>query len=250
MDNITFCKSFGFLSLNFSHYRYTDKRSGTVCHHIGYLKRGRAEIVTDSEKLTLSEGDVFFIPTGCRYRSYWYGDEEISFDSYGFTSYPSRMEKNFRLQKLSLSGKAAALLAKLTECKGESCESVGLFLLLLAELLPVMEEAERNPKTAIVDKAKGYIFSHDDFSVGELAKYCRISETGLYAAFREVAGSTPVAEKHKAKIEKAIRLLRFTDMSVEEISDMLGFSSAIYFRKILRRYSGKTPRQIRNDNLQ
>ena len=46
-------------------------------------------------------------------------------------------------------------------------------------------------------------------------------------------------------VEKAKQLLMTTNISVEEISRMLNFSSASYFRKILKKYSGKTPKEIR-----
>ncbi|MBQ4116900.1 MAG: helix-turn-helix domain-containing protein [Clostridia bacterium] len=45
--------------------------------------------------------------------------------------------------------------------------------------------------------------------------------------------------------EKAVTLLTTTDKSVQEISDMHGFSSTSYFRKILYRYTNNTPRDIR-----
>ena len=34
-------------------------------------------------------------------------------------------------------------------------------------------------------------------------------------------------------------------MSIEEISDRLGFQSTAYFRKIMKEYKGKAPAEIR-----
>ena len=51
--------------------------------------------------------------------------------------------------------------------------------------------------------------------------------------------------KHRLQTEKAVTLLTATDLSVEEISSQLGFSSAAYFRRVLRQITGKTPREIR-----
>ena len=79
----------------------------------------------------------------------------------------------------------------------------------------------------------------------ELARHCRVSESGLYAAFRCVKGYTPVEAWHRVLVERAEVLLTSTDLSVEEISRRLGFCPASYFRKIVRRVTGSTPRELR-----
>ena len=42
-----------------------------------------------------------------------------------------------------------------------------------------------------------------------------------------------------------IDLLVTTDKKIEEIADMLNFSSGSYFRKVLKKHTGCTPREIR-----
>ena len=74
-----------------------------------------------------------------------------------------------------------------------------------------------------------------------------MSESGLYAFFRNYAGSTPINLKNKIKTENAVALLESTDLSVEEISQRTGFCSAEYFRKITKQKTGKTPTEIRRE---
>ena len=111
--------------------------------------------------------------------------------------------------------------------------------------MPHMERLGQHPKQAVIDRARSYIRANPRFRMPELAAYCRISESGLYAAFRAVTGHTPVEEKHRIQIELATGMLEATDLSVEEISDRLGFSSPAYFRAVLRKSVGKAPRDIR-----
>ena len=99
---------------------------------------------------------------------------------------------------------------------------------------------EMKPSEAIA-----YMQDLKHLSVPELARPCRVSESGLYAAFRTVKGCTPVEMWHRMQTEKAVDMLLTTDLSIEEICEKLGFCSASYFRKILRTYTGKTPREIR-----
>ena len=57
---------------------------------------------------------------------------------------------------------------------------------------------------------------------------------------------TPNEMRQQIAVEMAVKLLITTEKSVQQISDKLGFSSTDYFRRILRKHTGKTPRQIRS----
>ncbi len=250
MNNITFFKSFSFRCFSFSRFHHTDAAKGTVCHHIGYIKAGRADFVTEGMTYSFSCGDVFYTPPGCRYHSYWYGSDSILYDSYAFTYLPSRQNVFYKPQRLELSAEARINLRRLSENKEVGCASVGLLYSILGECLPNMETVgDRHSKSAVIDRARAYICAHPRFTMRELAAHCHISESGLYAAFRAVAGRTPVEEKHRIQIEKAVLLLSTTDLSVEEISFRVGFSSPAYFRRILKEERGVTPREIRRAEL-
>ena len=87
MDNIMLCTSFAFCEFHFTRTHHSDLMGGTVCHHIGYIKAGRAEFVTEERTYSFAAGDVFYTPPGCRYHSYWYGQDgdSIVYDAYAFT---------------------------------------------------------------------------------------------------------------------------------------------------------------------
>ena len=247
MNDIIFYRSFAFLSHNFTTYHYTDMMHGTTCYHIGYLKCGRAKFVCEGVTHEFLAGDVFFIPCGCKYRSYWYGEDKISFDSYAFTYIPQNSSDSFKLQKLNLNDAARHYIDLLSADKRTSPKSVGLLYMFLGEVLEGMEKYDSDTKSCLVEKAGSYMLSHNEYSVGDVARYCKVSESALYAAFREAAGHTPIEEKHIIQTEKAVRLLITTHMSVEEISEKLAFSSPSYMRKILKAKTGKTPREIRKE---
>ena len=247
MNDVIFSKSFAFLSHKFNNYHYTDMTKGTTCYHIGYLKCGRAEFVCEGESHKFGEGDAFFIPCGCKYRSYWYGTDEISFDSYAFTYIPSGTAHTYRLQKLDLTPEAKKHIETLSQNKHVSPASVGLLYMFLGEVLGRMEKNDSDKKADLVAKARRYMLKNNEYTIADIARHCKVSESAIYGAFREYAGHTPIEEKHRMQTEKAVRLLITTDMSVEQISDLLGFSSASYMRKILKSKTGKTPREIRKE---
>lgn len=100
-------------------------------------------------------------------------------------------------------------------------------------------------RSKTIDRALAFMHAHTAYTVGDMAAHCGVSESGLYAAFQKHLGKTPMEVRHEILAEKAAELLSSTDLSVEEISDRLGFSSSSYFRKVLKKQTGQSPRAIR-----
>ena len=126
-----------------------------------------------------------------------------------------------------------------------SCTALLEFYGLLSEVFPKMECEVRGKERAIVELASEYISSNPNCSVPEIAKVCFISEPYLYLLFKKVLGVTSNDFRQATLCEIGIQLLNTTTKSVEEISDLLGFSSYSYFRKILKKHTGFTLREIR-----
>ena len=106
-------------------------------------------------------------------------------------------------------------------------------------------EQNTSPYNLVCEKALDFMRQNTDAKIPEVAKACKVSESGLYGIFKIVYNETPNFFRQKIIFEKAEQLLITTNLPVEEISRMLNFSSASYFRKIVNKYSGKTPKQIR-----
>lgn len=246
MNNIQFCKSFYFFECRFKKYHHTDNSGGTNCHHIGYIKSGSAQFKVGGKVYEFKEGDVFYTPPGCKYNSYWQG-EDIIYDSYAFTFFPNDSDYEYDIQKFRLTEKAMAVLEKLTLNKRISCLSVGLLYEFLNEVIPHMIPLKKDENGEMIAKARNYMRENICCSVPELSRHLGMSESAVYMLFRTRLSSTPIAEKNKIRTEIAKELLSTTDMSVEEISERLGFSSAAYFRKVLRSFCGKIPREMRKD---
>ena len=86
-------------------------------------------------------------------------------------------------------------------------------------------------------------------SVSELAKSLYVSRPHLSARFKQETGMTLSDFILKERLEEALRLLRYTDKSLSQISDYLGFSSQSHFSKLFKKHVGKTPREYRNSHL-
>ena len=144
--------------------------------------------------------------------------------------------------------KAWEILFELTENKEINCKSVGLLYSLLSEVIPSMSQCKHDVKEELCQRALAFLREDISLSVPELARKMGMSLSALYALFAKELRSTPITEKNRIRAEKAIEMLKNTDLAVEDVSEVLDFSSAAYLRKILHTFYGKTPRDIRKNS--
>lgn len=74
-----------------------------------------------------------------------------------------------------------------------------------------------------------------------------ISESGLRAACKRIAGQSPTAILDQRTILEAQRALLYSDMPVAEIGYALGFADPGYFSRFFVRHVGQPPRSYRAD---
>lgn len=245
MNSIFFYDLFYFCEINFNKYHYTDNRAGSPNHYIAIMNKGRCKLVSENQTIEINEGDVFYIPLGIPYQSFWYGNNDITFKSLGFRFFPEANEKKFCLQKINCDESIKNKLNKITMNKTVTSDTLCDFFSILNQLLPLMQTENLSSNERICIKAKEYIYQNTECCAANIARHCRISESTLYLAFKTTLHKTPNEIKNEILCEEAVFLLSTTNKTVQEISDTLCFSSTSYFRKALKRHIGLTPREIR-----
>lgn len=250
MKQALFYESFLFNTFRLNSFHHTDNSKGILYHFIARIQSGTCIVrAISGEELHLCAGDVFYLPVGLQYHSYWKvdeaGDRTVSWESYGFTHLPIPNEIQYTMQKIYPSSEAILWLDRLGQDRTVSPASVGYLYLFLSKVLPDLGVAESNPKEALLQKVLAYIGRHENFTVPELARECGISESGLYAFLRNYAHTTPVGIKHHLLSKRVVTLLTTTDLTVESIASTLGLCSSAYLRRILKKQTGLTPSQIR-----
>ena len=123
--------------------------------------------------------------------------------------------------------------------------NIGVFFSVVANLLPYMKKISLSTEKNIIAKAKKYLHSNPYCSNKQLAAECNISLPYLYKIFKTHDSETPNVYRQKALCSQATDLLTRTDLSIEQISSILKFSSSVYFRKIFKEHIGQTPREFR-----
>ena len=250
MNNTQFLNTFHFRRYQRHKYSFMDhyKTNGAPGHFIARMIHGSAKLKSRNNTITISEGDIFYIPKGLKYQSFWYGDadDQIVFDSFRFQNFPMLDNYKYTLQKINCSPATEQLLLNLSGEMAVNCTTVGKLYLFLGEVFDSMEQESKH-YSDIAEIALDYMHTNTEFHIADVAEHCKVSESSLYGIFKKAYGKTPLEMKQKIFCEKASELLITTNLSVEEVSNKLNFSSSSYFRKVFKKHTGKMPLQVRKN---
>ena len=81
--------------------------------------------------------------------------------------------------------------------------------------------------------------------VEEVLKHVGVSRSLLERRFRGEIGRTPLVEMRRQRVERARGLLADTELAINKIAEMCGFSSNIRFTTVFREQVGITPTEFR-----
>ena len=109
--------------------------------------------------------------------------------------------------------------------------------------------AQSSPENAPdhIINALQYLTEHveENPSIAKLAELCNISEVYFRKQFKIYMGVTPIEYRNMMRLERARTYLQYGEISVQEISDMLGYSTVSHFIKEFKLRYGYPPLQYR-----
>lgn len=102
-----------------------------------------------------------------------------------------------------------------------------------------------------LQKALTYIDTNleKDLSIKSISKGINVSKSALYSKFHTLLDCTIGEYVNKKRIEKSTQMLIDTNMSIEEVSQKTGFSSASYYTKIFKQHMGITPLKYKKSKM-
>lgn len=145
--------------------------------------------------------------------------------------------------------KAKSYYAQLPFYDAERIQSVSNIATLLCKYI-LLENMLRPNSSDSVEKATAYIQDNlqKNLSIQNISRGAGISKSVLYKVFHQHFQCT-VSDYIKAKrVEHSLSLLTETDLSMEEVSQHIGFSSASYYSKVFKTQMGISPLQYRKKN--
>lgn len=176
---------------------------------------------------------------------------------------PLRQAKNILIGWTAMVGKSGAIGGGLDveEAYGlidlytQECERAGsveaVKLLQYNMLMDFTQRVERSRLpggvSPEISRCIQYIRSHpgSELGIDEVAGTVGKSRAWLTKKFRKETGRSVGEFLLEAKMQEAKRLLRYSELTLSEIANLLGFSSQAYFQTVFKRESGITPTEYR-----
>ena len=129
-------------------------------------------------------------------------------------------------------------------------EQLGTLLtLLMEESWHPETQSKHAPKRQLLQKIRDYLDLHyaEKINLDNLAAEFFINKYYLTRIFHEQFGVTINTYLTSVRITQAKQLLRFSDMSMEDIAVACGLQNANYLNRVFRKVEGIGPRAYRND---
>ncbi len=104
---------------------------------------------------------------------------------------------------------------------------------------------------ALVEQIMSYVEEHYgdlNLSINDISDNLDMSAAYLGRLFKQVTGTTFIEYLTKYRLKAACELLAGTDMTVNEVSDKVGFTNCSYFYIIFKKNLECTPNQYRKQN--
>lgn len=211
--------------------------------HLAYVISGSCRVEYNHGKtLHLQPGDVWYIPKGLPYTSHWVTENVVTFDKLEFEadgfSLSYRTMQAFRLPELKAD---FAVLCGQPD-RAQSYGGLAAFYRILSILVPLLKQEENRTLHRVLPALR-YLQQQDFASVRveELAAMCYMSTSRFYEVFREAVGESPINYKNKIRLSHAKTLIQ-EGKKLDEVCELLHFSSPSFLRRMMKKYLGITPK--------
>lgn len=238
-----------------SHYHF---HPDYFCPHI--ITKGSGYIIANGEKMKVSAGDMFTLWPGVDIEYYEDRDDNweyfyLHLNGEGCPDYMNSC--GFNRKKLWVRPrtpeKAQRIFSQIyalhkNQVAGDEYQVLSL-LYSLPGICPLPQEKNITKNKDIFAKAVALIDAQisSAINVSQLCEILNVSRITLFRVFSAERGIAPIDYISKQRIEKAVQLLRNTDLSIANIAKMSGFSSDKYFMKRFRETKGITPTSFRKN---
>lgn len=225
-----------------------------------YINGCKAEYThPDKSKVYAQSGDIIYTPINYEYSVRFFDFEEGHYSiGVNFFLYDEDNEPFILSNKIKIfnprSSSCSSLFMKIDKYSEAAIKRPSKMKAGMYDILSILSERTRSrnmnkEKFGVISEGINYLEHNEEqaLSISEVAELCNVSEIYFRRLFKEYSGMSPIKFRIKGKIEKAKLLLEYENMSVQEISDYLGFVSPAYFTQQFKSIEGVTPSQYKNN---
>lgn len=240
---------------------HISQRENLASYLFFYVEAGSGELEYANQKYSLNAGDVVFISCLKKY-AHQSSDDLWKLRWCHFNGstmaeiYQKYCERGgqpvFRPSDFSRYSSILKLLYETAESQ-DYVRDMKINVQLGQLLSYLMEDAWNPEQVTVIQKryelqeVKKYLDEHfnEKIVMDDLSAQFYISKHYLSKIFHETYGFTIVNYLNQKRITKAKHLLRFSDLSMEEIAAQIGYIDANYFSRMFKKIEGMRPSEFR-----
>ncbi|MDD6484791.1 MAG: AraC family transcriptional regulator [Clostridiales bacterium] len=229
---------------------------GRIDYHILYISKGVCHITVHGEDKVVSEGSlIFFLPHEPQIYYFNKDTESISYYVHFSGTFCDSILSSLGLRdcKILNMPKDSHIESIFAQLVGEfnvkkpfyeqSCQ--GIFISMLSAIArknsySISGNVQRNKLMFDICNIMHEHYA-ENISIDRYAKMASLSSSRFIHAFTETIGISPKQYLLQIKFERAIELLSNTDLSVAQISELVGISDGNYFSRIFKKHTGHPP---------
>ncbi len=259
-----FAKTLPFYATSFSHFRarrnYYTERAGLDSYLIIFTLSGKGLLRYAGQEFALEKGSAAFID--CRNYQYYAtagkDDWEFCWIHIRGASVPLYYGAAFR-ERFSIVQDLDFYLVqdtfekmfrlRMTYSMSYELELTGCISTLLTHIVQSALEREEGRSGALYSQAVAYLKQHyrETVRVDDLARLMNFSRYHFIRVFKSETGETPYEFITRYRVNQSKKLLRTTDLPLEEISHLTGFNDVNTYIKAFKRMTDTTPGSYRKE---
>ncbi len=229
-----------------------------------FLNCGAEYTLKNGSKIIAPQNSIVYVPEGSEYEIKFtncnttvpYNSISINFKLFDENNMPFCLDKDIKIYSLKHTSHILQNFHDIADHYQYAIRSpmkiAGLFYILLSDIGNYYHTKNNIlPKYNVIAKGINALESKciNDIKISDLAKMCNVSPIYFRKLFKEYSGVTPLDYKLNTLITQAKQHLVFSDKPINEIADILGFSSPTYFCRIFKKKTGLTPMQYIQNEL-
>lgn len=214
-----------------------------------FLHAGAMTVRLSTGAERLRAGEAILLPPDVSHGFTWLTDCTYSSFKFLWPGAPdcaARSPRHLRAEDLDptlLQG----LLASATrmDAAGESESACWLHLLLLPVFRAEGAAAPSLATESLVARVEALVVAggYQPLSLARMAQRCHLSVAQFLRRFQQASGSTPAQYVLRLRLQRAAALLRYGDMNISQVAQVLGWPDVFSFSKAWKRHRGQSPRE-------
>lgn len=227
--------------------------NGLNDHMFLYVVSGEAVGYIDGREYKIEKGMMIYTPPGVEhnyhmkenYGETWY----LNFNGHGLCDFLGDKALVFKIDENYDVVAKYENFVKLREDPQEYRNtSKALYSFILDMDMFIKKSSKYSEKKRnIIFEAINFILENNDVTLCEIADKYNISKEYFCRLFKNYTGCTMIKYVNSMKIQNAKKMLRETNKSIGEISELAGFQSHSYFSLQFRKFTGISPIEYREN---